>query len=454
MEQIPQQGAKVDLRRLQQIGKIDSLDAEPQPQSRQAWLVGFTQPAQLLAGLHRGYRAKTLEQHESKSACRTGQRRRLGHRLGRRFGRRDGCLHDVGLLNRRCGGDFILCRTIQHIVRAVFRRWRARPRRPALGKRRGLGCFKNHQPAKNLANMLGDKFGQSGVQPLCLVNRQQFAGDQVRAGCVKPVTLDQTGHNGVAPTDPPLFIKFEGCRRRCGEGPHTRLDLVGKPAPRRRQDGCLLLTLAQGRAENKPFQMTDFLTFDQNGTVTFHRGHEIPCFLQFPAQMRSAPVDEPLRKPLMQAVGQAVLDRTRPILPFRGVVCPVRTMRDIGPGPDIGKPRHQRVDIAIKPVELRHRPPDHVTAKPAGLGKLAIECRQQIVMIIAQTLPEIRNTGDIPQQVDLPRANSAFADRRPFGKRRQRAVIDGVSLAKQERQGRRRLKRGKQRADRGEINIA
>ena len=301
--------------------------------------------------------------------------------------------------------------------------------------------------------MFGDEFGQSGVQPLCLVNRQQLAGDQVRARCVEPVTLDQTGHNGVAPPDPPLFIKFEGGRRRGGEGTHTRLNLVRKPAPRRRQDGCLLVTLAQGRAEHESFQITDFLTFDQNGSVTFHRGHEIPCFLQFPAQMRSAPVDEPLRKPLMQAVGQAVLDRTRPILPFCGVVCPVRTMRDIGPGPDIGKPCHQRVNIAIKPVELRHRPRDHVTAKPASLGKLAIERCQQIVVIIAQTLPEIRNTGDIPQQIDLLRADSALVDRRPFGKRHQRAVINGVGLAKQERQGRRCLKRGKQRFDRGEINV-
>ncbi len=392
MEQIPQQGTKVDLRRLQQVGKIDGLDAEPQPQSRQARLVGFTQPAQLLAGLHRGHRAKPLEQHERKSACRAGQRLRLGRRLGRR----DGRLDDVGLLNRRCGGDLILCRTIQHVIRAGFRRWRARPRRPTLGKRRGFRRLENHQPAKNLTNMFCDEFRQSGVQPLCLVNRQQFTGDQVRARCVEPVTLDQTGHNGVAPTDPPRFIKFEGGRRRCGEGPHTRLDLVGEPAPRRREDGCLLVTLVQGGAENEPFQMTDFLALDQNGTVTFHRGHEIPCFLQFPAQMRSAPVDKPLRKPLMQAVGQAVLDRTRPILPFCGVVCPVRTMRDIGPGPDIGKPCHQRVDITIKPVELRHRTRDHVAAKPAGLGKLAIKRRQQIVMIIAQTLPEIRNTGDIP----------------------------------------------------------
>ena len=75
-------------------------------------------------------------------------------------------------------------------------------------------------------------------------------------------------------------------------------------------------------------------------------------------------------------------------------------------------------------------------------------------MILVQALPEIRNTGHIPQQPDLRRANGAFRHDRTFSQRRQRAVVQRIGLAEQERHRRRRLERGKQPVDRAEIDVA
>ena len=61
----------------------------------------------------------------------------------------------------------------------------------------------------------------------------------------------------------------------------------------------------------------------------------------------------------MQRIGKAIFDRPRPFLPMRRIVDPVRLMRDVGPGSNMGDAGCQGVDIAvgsIKAVNLCRQP--------------------------------------------------------------------------------------------------
>ena len=112
--------------------------------------------------------------------------------------------------------------------------------------------------------------------------------------------------------------------------------------------------------------------------------------------MRGPAVDKAFRQTFMKTVRQPVLDRARTILPLRGVVCPVRTVCDIGPCANIGKAGHQCIDITIKAIELIHRPRHHIIAKLPVPRQRHEQPGQQVVMIVIQALPKIRNTGNIP----------------------------------------------------------
>ena len=142
--------------------------------------------------------------------------------------------------------------------------------------------------------MRGDKFGQPRVHPLRLVDRQELAGDQFRTRRIDTVTPDEARNRRIPPADLACFIQLEGSHCRGHEGANAGFDFVGKATARGGKDRRLLVTLTKSGTKHETVQDADFLTFDQNGTVTFYRGHEIPCFLQLSAQMRGAPVDEPL----------------------------------------------------------------------------------------------------------------------------------------------------------------
>ena len=98
----------------------------------------------------------------------------------------------------------------------------------------------------------------------------------------------------------------------------------------------------------------------------------------------------------MKTVRQPVLDRARTILPLRGVVCPVHTVRDIGPGANIGKPGHQCINITIKTIKLIHRPRHHIITKLPVTRQRHEQPGQQVIMIVIQALPKVGNAGNIP----------------------------------------------------------
>src|SRR3954449_9620237 len=112
-------------------------------------------------------------------------------------------------------------------------------------------------------------------------------------------------------------------------------------------------------------------------------------------EKRRAPIDEALRNAVVQRIRQAILDAAGTFLPLRRRLDPFAAMRDVGPGPDMGDTRHQRVDIAIEPVELRH-----LAADPGGWQALAWPrelhetMRQKPRMAVAHHLAEIGDLTD------------------------------------------------------------
>ena len=83
-------------------------------------------------------------------------------------------------------------------------------------------------------------------------------------------------------------------------------------------------------------------------------GFEHCVLAQPPHQHAGAAVDEALGQTLVQRVGQPVLDAARDALPVLGIGEPVRAVCRKGPGPDVGDPVRERIDIAVGAVRLRN----------------------------------------------------------------------------------------------------
>ena len=226
--EIPQERAQFDLRRLQQVGKINRLDTKAQAKPCQARLVRLAEATELLRDIGRRERSQPLEHGKGQTLGGTGKRCRRGV-----------CrLDDLGLLFRRRRGDLVLGGAARLFLASLgLRRLRLRSRCLALRQRRAFRRLQHHKPAENLANMLGHEFRKTRIQALRLVDRQQVAAYKLRPRCIKPVTTHQPRHHGVTPADIAFLVEPEGRRRRCGESADTGLDLVGQAAARGRQDG-------------------------------------------------------------------------------------------------------------------------------------------------------------------------------------------------------------------------
>ena len=79
-----------------------------------------------------------------------------------------------------------------------------------------------------------------------------------------------------------------------------------------------------------------------------------------------AAIDKALGNTVVQRIGQAILDAAGAFLPIGGVLDPVTAMGDVGPGADMGDPHHQRINIAVEPIKLRHLVPDPGTSPRLG----------------------------------------------------------------------------------------
>ena len=144
----------------------------------------------------------------------------------------------------------------------------------------------------------------------------------------------------------------------------------------------------------------DRVTLDNDiaGFCDFSFEHRV--LAQPPHQYAGAAVDKPLGQTLVQRVGQFVLDAARDALPVLGIGEPVRTVCRKGPGPDVGDPVRERIDIAVGAVRLRYLP-----SKPFGRDctpphEETIEGGGQLRMGGGRNLAIVRNLANLPQPLD------------------------------------------------------
>ena len=97
--------------------------------------------------------------------------------------------------------------------------------------------------------------------------------------------------------------------------------------------------------------LADEMSLDRDFALCRDDRRQIVRTLQMLHQKSGAAVHEALGNPIMECIGQFILDADRSLLPMNRVVQPTLAMGDIGPGADMGNALYQRIDLAVEPVE-------------------------------------------------------------------------------------------------------
>ena len=144
----------------------------------------------------------------------------------------------------------------------------------------------------------------------------------------------------------------------------ARLDLAGQ---RLLRGGVERLGLGRvggrGGREHESVEPADHMALDRHFARLSDFGFQHRVLSQPPHQHAGAAIDEAFGQPLMQRIGQLVLDRAGDPLPMLRVGEPVRAVGDESPGPDMRDPVGEGVDVAVGSVGLRH-----LAGKPVDRG--------------------------------------------------------------------------------------
>ena len=201
-----------------------------------------------------------------------------------------------------------------------------------------------------------------------------------------------------APGDDAALGQREGLVRGVDQALRPAPQLGHQHAARRGAERPLLGVRGARREQvAQPLEPADHVVADHDRAVVLDRG-ELRAVLQALEQRLRAAVDEALGQPVVQRVAQRVLDRAGALLPMRRIAQPVGVVGDVGPGPDVGEPRDQRVDVARGPLEARDLIGDPVGRQPAVVGEMAEHRVEQLQMGLGQRLAEIRDLAHRPQQ--------------------------------------------------------
>ena len=176
-------------------------------------------------------------------------------------------------------------------------------------------------------------------------------------------------------------------------------------------------------------------------------------FPQAAHQYTGPAVNETLREPLVQRVGQFIFGLARNSAPMLGIGQPVRAIRHEGPGPNLRDPRRQGIDIPVGTIGLSDLSRKPVVRNPALTHQKAEQRRHQLGVSRRRDLAIIRNLAGVPQPLHRSRglrhgANLDVA----------RRMIEHPQILGDRRAGQ-RLVRGRQRqrdlqgAERGKIEI-
>ena len=170
------------------------------------------------------------------------------------------------------------------------------------------------------------------------------------------------------------------------------------------------------------------LDHDLAGLADF--GFELRILAQPPHQHAGAAVDETFGQPLVQRIGQLVLDAAGDALPVLRIGEPIRPVGDEGPGPDMRDPIGEGIDVAVGPVGLRHLCGEPVGRDDARRNQMRIERHHQFGMGRRRDLAIVGNLADLPQPLDIGAAarhaahilvaRGVFEHENVFGDRRAR----------------------------------
>ena len=80
------------------------------------------------------------------------------------------------------------------------------------------------------------------------------------------------------------------------------------------------------------------------------------------------------------------------------VATPVLALRNIGPSADKGEPRGERIDVAIGAVDAVNLAGNPVFWQRAAFMEVAINCREQVGVLLMADAAKIGNAADIPQK--------------------------------------------------------
>ena len=197
-------------------------------------------------------------------------------------------------------------------------------------------------------------------------------------------------------------------RRPAPSGPRPRAPWRPSPPPRRPG--------ANRKPSSRPIDVS--LDHDLAGLGDFGLQHRV--LSQPPHQHAGAAIDETFGQPLVQRVGQPVLDRARDALPMLGIGQPIRAVGRKGPGPDMRDAGRERVDVAVDVVRLRDLAGEPIGRNAYPPASESHRGGHQLRMGGGRNLPIVGNLAHIPQPLDRCRGRSR-ARARPRRARRARA---------------------------------
>ena len=153
----------------------------------------------------------------------------------------------------------------------------------------------------------------------------------------------------------------------------------------------------------------------------------------------------------MQCVRQAIFYRASLAAPMTFVGNPAGTLRDIGPGANIGETPGQGVDVArgfVDPADLRRQP---VIGDMAGVLEKAEDALQKVRVFLRRDALKVGDAADVPQEPQVLRRPRPVSDRGQVGQHLQAAQIIRLAPAHQPFIPGRRFKRSDQPVERAEI---
>ena len=283
---------------------------------------------------------------------------------------------------------------------------------------------------------------------------QPFVGNDAHARMQRVVGRHQLGHRVAGPADGAVRGQHELIVGRGGEFFGARVDLAGQRLLRGRLQrlGVRAGFRRIGR-EGESVEPADHMALYDHfaGLADFRIQHRV--FPQAAHQYTGTAVNETLREPFMQRIGQFIFDLARNPLPVIGIGQPVRAVGDERPGADLRDPARQRVDIAVGAVGLVDLGGKPGVRNPALFHQEAEQRRHQFGMRGRRDLAVIRNLAGVPQPLHRRRAMRHVAH---LGVARgviEHAQVFGDRRAGQRLVRRRQRQRHLQRAERGEIQL-